>query len=66
MVQVKDQLIKTIDCLPETEQILLLEIAKRFILYDDTATVEDLTDIQQADEDFTNGLFYRDEDINWK
>ena len=64
-VMVKNQLIQAIECLHEPEQLLLLETAKRFIP-DDVATLEDIIDIQQADEDFTHGDFFRDEDIDWK
>ena len=42
-----------------------LEIAKRFIP-DDIATPEDIFDIQQANEEYAQGEFVRDEDINRK
>jgi len=64
-VMVRNQLVQTIDCLHESEQMLLLEIAKRFIP-DDVATPEDILDIQQANEEYARGEFVRDEDINWK
>ena len=65
MSPVKNQIVDILDCLQESEQNLLLEIAKRFIP-DDVATPEDLRDIRQANEEFARGEFMRDEDINWK
>ena len=44
MSPVKNELVQMIDCLPETELSLLLEIARRFIP-DDAATPDDLTAI---------------------
>ena len=40
MSPIKNQLVDVIDVLPETEQLLLLEIAKRFVS-DDVATDDD-------------------------
>jgi len=65
MSPVKSQIVDMIDCLPECEQTLILEIVRRFVS-DDVATPDDLRDIAQADEDFACGEFVRDEDINWK
>ena len=65
MPPVRDLLVDTIDNLPEPEQMLLLQVAMRF-MPDDTATYEDILDIKQADEELNRGEYYRDEDINWK
>ena len=62
---VRHQLVQTIDILRESEQALLLEIAKRFVP-DDVATLEDLRDIQQADKEFAAGEYLRESDIEWK
>ena len=53
-----------IDCLPEAEQVLVLEIVKRFVA-DDVATPDDLAQIRAADEEFARGEFTRHEDIDW-
>ena len=63
MSPIRNQLINTIDFLPETEQLLLLEIAKRFIV-DDTATPDDLKAIRLAREEFARGETISHEDIN--
>jgi len=65
MPPVRSLLVDTIDCLHEPEQMLLLEIAKRFIP-DDVATMEDIWDIKKADEEFARGEYFTDDDINWK
>ena len=54
-----------IDCLPEQEQSLLLEIARRF-LPDDTATPDDLLDIRQARAEHARGETISHEAINWE
>ena len=64
-VAVKNQLVETIGFLHESEIILLLEIAKRFIP-DDVATLEDILDIQQADEEFALGEYVSHDKIDWK
>ena len=64
MSPVRNQLVDMIDCMPEQEQILLFEIAKRFIP-DDIATSDDIEAIKKADEEFARGEFIRHEDINW-
>ena len=56
---------QAVDYLHEPEQMLLLEIAKRF-MPDDIATTEDIIDIKQADEEFASGEFFDDGDIDWK
>ena len=64
MMPIREQLVTVIDCLPEAEQALLLEIAQRF-LPDDIATPEDLETIRAAREEYARGEFYTDKDINW-
>ena len=64
MSPVKEQIISMIDCLEEQEQLLVLEILKRFIP-DDIATPDDLEAIRIADEEFARGEFIRHEDIDW-
>ena len=53
-----------IDCLPETEQSLLLEIARRF-LPDDTAAPDDLEAIQKARVEYARGQTVPHSAINW-
>ena len=53
-----------IDCLPETEQSLLLEIARRF-LPEDTASPDDLETIQKARAEYAKGQTVPHESINW-
>ena len=64
MSPIKNQLVNVIDVLPEAEQLLLLEIAKRFIS-DDVATADDLEAIRSAREEFEHGETVSHEDINW-
>lgn len=64
MAPVKEQLVRVIDCLPETEQKLLLEIARRF-LADDVATSDDIEAVRAAREEYARGEYYTDSDINW-
>ena len=64
MSPIKNQLVDVIDVLPETEQLLLLEIAKRFIS-DDVATVDDLEAIRAAREEFARGETVSHDNINW-
>lgn len=64
MAPVKEQLVRVIDCLPETEQKLLLEIARRF-LADDVATSDDIEAVRTAREEYDRGEYYTDSDINW-
>ena len=65
MSPVRELLVNTIDQLPETEQVILLQVAMRFVP-DDVATDEDILDIKQADEEFLRGEFFTDDDIDWK
>lgn len=64
MSPIRDQLMEVIDCLPETEQSLLLQVALRFIA-DDVATKEDLDDIQAAREDYERGETISHDAICW-
>ena len=64
MSPIREQLVGVIDCLPETEQSLLLEIARRF-LPDDVATPDDLADIRQARAEYSGGLTVPHSAINW-
>lgn len=64
MSPIREQLVGVIDCLPETEQSLLLEIARRF-LPDDVATPEDLADIRRARVEYANGQTVPHSAINW-
>lgn len=64
MSPIREQLVGVIDCLPETEQSLLLEIARRF-LPDDTAMPDDLEDIRTARAEYARGETVPHEAINW-
>ena len=64
MSPIREQLVGVIDSLPETEQSLLLEIARRF-LPDDVATPDDLDDIQQARAEYANGQTVPHNAVNW-
>ena len=64
MSPIKNQLVDVIDVLPETEQLLLLEIAKRFVS-DDVATDDDLAAIRAAREEFSRGETVSHDNINW-
>lgn len=64
MSPIREQLVGVIDCLPETEQSLLLEIARRF-LPDDVATPDDLKEVRTARMEYTSGQTVSHEAINW-
>ena len=64
MSPVREQLVGVIDCLPETEQSLLLEIARRF-LPDDVATPDDVEAIRDALAQYARGQTVPHEAINW-
>ena len=64
MPPIREQLVGVIDCLPETEQSLLLEIARRF-LPDDVATPEDLEAIRLARAEYARGDTVPHSAINW-
>ena len=50
MSQIRNQLIEIIDSLSEQQQLLLFEVAKRFVS-NDVATADDLCAIQDAHEE---------------
>ena len=50
--------------MPEQEQALLFEIAKRFVS-DDIASADDLAAIKAAREDLANGETVSHDDIDW-
>lgn len=64
MSPVRNQLVEMIDLIPETEQLLLLEIARRFVP-DDVATPEDLADIAQAHREYRQGETIPHDSIDW-
>ncbi len=64
MSPIREQLVGVIDCLPETEQSLLLEIARRF-LPDDVATPDDVEAIREARAEYSRGQTIPHEVINW-
>ena len=64
MMPVRNQLIEMIDCLPETEQVLLVEIVRRFIP-DDVTTPDDIAAHALAMDEYRRGETIDDEDINW-
>ena len=64
MSPIKKQLFDMIDCLPEQEQTLLFEIAKRFVT-DDVATKDDILAIQTARKEYTNGETVSHNAIDW-
>lgn len=64
MSPVRNQLVEMIDCMQEPEQILLFEIAKRFVA-DDVATADDLRAIQAAHEEYTRGETVSHNNIDW-
>ena len=64
MSPIREQLVGVIDCLPETEQIILLEVARRF-LPEDMATPDDLEAIRTAREEFARGETIPHDAINW-
>lgn len=64
MSPIREQLVDVIDCLPESEQSLLLEIARRF-LPDDQATPDDLKAIQAARAEHLRGEAVPHAAINW-
>lgn len=64
MSPIRDQLVGVIDSLPELEQSLLLEIARRFA-GDDVATPDDLEAIEAARSEYANGKTVSHAAINW-
>lgn len=64
MSPIREQLVSVIDCLPEADQALLLDLARRF-LSDDIATPEDLAAIETARAEYAAGETVPDSEINW-
>jgi len=64
MSPVRNRLVEMIDCMPEQEQLLLFEIAKRFVS-DDIASSDDLAAIKAAREDLASGETVSHDDIDW-
>lgn len=64
MSPVRNELVQMIDYLPEAEQSLLLEIARRFIP-DDVATADDLKAISKARAEYAAGETIPSSAINW-
>lgn len=64
MSPIRKQLVDMIDCMPEQEQILLFEIAKRFVA-DDIATEDDIKAIQAARQEYAKGETVSHNDIDW-
>ena len=64
MSTIRNQLIELIDCLPESEQSLLLEIARRFIP-DDVATPDDIAAHNRAMEEYKRGEAIEEDAIKW-
>ena len=64
MSPIKKQVVEVIDCLPEQEQILLFEIAKRFIS-DDVANADDVEAVRAARQEYANGETVNHDAINW-
>ena len=60
----RERLVGVIDCLPETEQALLFEIAMRFVS-DDTATPDDIAVHNEAMAEYTRGETVPHSAINW-
>lgn len=65
MSPIRNQLVEVIDILPEKEQSLLLEIARRF-MPDDVATPDDLAAIEAARAEYAAGETVPHDAINWK
>lgn len=64
MSPIRQQLVNMIDYIPEQEQLLLFEIAKRFIP-DNIATEDDIAAIREAKQEYANGETVSHSDINW-
>ena len=58
MSPIREQLVEMIDCLPEAEQSLLLEIARRFV-------PDDVAAIKAARKEFADGETISHNAINW-
>jgi len=64
MLSVKEQIKDLIDYVPESEQVVLLEVVKHFVA-DDIATPDDLAAIEEARREFENGETIPHEAIDW-
>jgi len=64
MSPIRNQLVGVIDSLEEPEQILLFEIARRFIS-DDIATLDDITVHAAAVDEYRRGETVSHDAINW-
>ena len=64
MSPIREQLVDVIDCLPEQEVLLLLEVARRF-LPDDIATPDDLEKISVARAEYAAVETVSHEAIDW-
>lgn len=64
MSPIRERLVRMIDCMPEQEQALLFEIAKRFVS-DDIASADDLEAITAARQELAAGETVNHNDINW-
>ena len=64
MSPIREQLVGVIDCLPEAEQSLLVEIARRF-LPDDVATPDDLNAVREARAEYAQGQTIPHGAISW-
>jgi len=64
MVALVEQINTMVEQLHEPEQVLVLEIVKRF-LPDDVATPDDLIAIASAREEYRRGETVRHDDIDW-
>ncbi len=64
MSPIREQIDEMLDYLPETEQIIIFEIVKRF-LPDDAATSDDLEAIRAARSEYAKGETVSHEAINW-
>ena len=64
MSPIRNQLVRVIDTLDEPEQILLFEIARRFIS-DDIATPEDIAVHEAAVAEYKRGETVPHDDVDW-
>ncbi|MCL2108031.1 MAG: hypothetical protein FWH20_01620 [Oscillospiraceae bacterium] len=64
MANLTKQITSMVENLHESEQILVLEIVRRF-LPDDVATPEDLADIAIARAEYLRGEVVNHNDIDW-
>ena len=64
MAPVTQQISEIVDCLPETEQLLVLEIVLRF-LPDDAAMPDDLAAIHAARAEYARGETVTHDVIDW-